>query len=902
MANWLIRQTAQLNDGMNARVEMCKDILPVAYVGDHEGHVWQVAVMDGENAVDLDGYTVAAYFHREPDDVGVSIAVTGTIDGNICRATVPQEVYDYEGRVSAIMRITSSGGDKTTLAAVSFVVGEDMTSGGIIDPGDVIPTIDDLLIQMDALRNLNTQAQGIVDGYAEQVGALLRDSFGNITDPATLIWESGSFAAATGAVTSNVAYIRTPNYIRVRRGSTVSVTDLQSYRFQCMWYANADGTGFSADNSKAAGVREKYVVPQDGYLRVSIRDDNQSSLSDYSISQYLVLDLADGDSVTALRDRVADDRYAALDREAEMHGYTKFNASTITWAEGGLSTDGSFTSRSNRVGIERFVACKKGSYIRLLDKSYQMAICTYSGISAASKIAYIGYSQNDWIADRDCFVRMSMLKLDGPAISISAAAEAVEIAMFGGGGSRTEHGTISKDDGMDVDASGSNRMRMADGIYITRGTKIETGSDFPFYIRLYSDAACTNYVGNIDDALNTYTATRACWVRLVFAIADVYNLYSSDAITITDAATDDVRLNKIEGMVSVYDCLPITQAPGSIYQCADNIDGSLLPGANHLAEDRLTTIYKWWHALYSAHTDCMSEVSLGKDASGAHDVMCYTIEAPRGKGDGVPDDRYEILWLSNIHGHERYCLTSTYWFFKNLVEKHATDEHFAFLWAHCRFIVVPCVNPWGVAHAARTNANGVDLNRNYDASWTYKEDAVDGNSSRVPNEYVAEAETTLMTTLIKAHPNALFVVNRHDSGNVSSSTPGVGFSWFKDSFDMDRRVLEGMLRQLRTSFLDHYACASYAVPAVIRNLASSGATGTMDCWYNMIGMHGCLIESLCYNWGYMDGDTPVIDENAIDTLRMGVDINVATIEAVVTWANLIRACNDASIVYTPLPE
>ena len=932
MANWLIRQTVDLAKGINARAQWAQDILPIAYPGDSRGHVWEVTVLKDGEPFALNGNTIAAYFFREGDQQTVPISASVTAGSNVAEVTLTQDVYAYEGRVTGIMRLVGNGsGPIVTIAACSFIVGADMT-GAVITPSEPWADYNYVLNELERLEAANAAAENIVlvqDEQPDEAGnriwikttdeeyvvptwgefeitqrdarKALLDSFGSITEPSHLKWESGSFASATGATTSNAAYIRCPDFIPALKGSTVSVSDLSAYRYQVMWYSTADVSGFDVDNSKAAGVREAYTVPADGYIRISIRDDSQSALADYAICSHFVLSVfTDETSVEDLRDTVLVDKYAALEAQAEIQGFSAFDASEIAWSTGGLSADGSFsTTRTNRVGIERFIACKKGSYIRLLDKSYQMTVCTYSGITTASKIEYTGYSQDDWVADRDCFVRLSMLKLDGPTINMSAAAEAVEIVMFGGGGSGTEHGTISVDDGTNVDATDRARVRTTDGIRMAAGTMIEAGSDFPFYIRLYSDEACTDYIDCADDLLYTYTASRACWARMVFVIADVYNLYSSDAITVTDAATDDVRINKIEGMVSIYDCLPITHAPGNIYQCADDIDGSLLPGVSHLSEDRLTTIYRWWHALYVEHTDCMTETALGTDASGTYDVMCYTIEAPRGKGGGVPDDRYEILWLSNIHGHERYCLTSTYWFFKNLVEKHVTDEHFAFLWAHCKFVVVPCVNPWGVANAKRYNSNNVDLNRNFDASWSYHADTGDGSSSRTADTYVAEAETTLMTTLINAHPNALFIVNRHDAGDVSASNPDAGYSWVKDAFDMDRRVLEGMFRQLRVSFLDHYACATSAVPAVIRNLASSSNAGTMDCWYNMIGMHGCLVESFCNSRGYRGGDTPVIDENAIDTLRMGVDMNVAIVEAVVTWANLIRACSDVSIVYTP---
>ena len=670
--------------------------------------------------------------------------------------------------------------------------------------------------------------------------------------------------------------------------------DLQQYRFQVMWYATDDLSGFSAANSKAAGVREPYTVPEDGYIRLSIRDDSQSTLTDYSVSQYLVPDITGSASVASLREQVDVGIYATLDREAQGKGWNRLDTTTLGWLDGyGIGTDGSVTARNNRCAVDGYIACKAGSYVRLLDRRYRMAVCTYSGVVSSSKIRYTGYTDTDWIADTDCFMRVSLQRVAGPSISAETARDAVEIAAYNGGLSPCVHGSISTESGANMEATGQNRMRTSEGIFVMGGCSIQTPPGIPCFIREYRDRACTDYIGSYSEsAVNAYTARYSCYLRFVFPIEDVYNLYASSVLTISGDNTEERRLYRTGKVFSPLDCLPVTHAPFPLYRYTGNIDASLLP--THPQVNRLTQIYAWFDELAESYPDCVSMSVLGMDATGTYEVRAYTIEAPKGTGSGT-DARDEILWLSNIHGHEKYCLVSTYWLAREMLEHYWSDPHMAFLWANCRLVIVPAVNPWGVANGKRYNGNSVDLNRNFDADWTYFPDEGNGSSGGTSTEYLAEAETRLMKKLIRDHPKALFIVNRHDAGTLDGN--GDAYAWTKDDFCIDRRIFEGVFRHLRTAWIDNHPWSKAGfVKGVIRNNATSSHAGTMDCWYNMIGKHGCLIETPNANW---TDDGTTVSDNAVDSLRMSLEMNVNLLEAVVTWSNLIRAYDDISVVYTP---
>ncbi|MBE5807650.1 MAG: DUF2817 domain-containing protein [Clostridiales bacterium] len=874
MANWLIRQTVDLEKIRTGGVPF-RDVEALAFQEDREAHRWEVTVLRGGVEADLTDYTVAAYFHRSGDGDGESVLVTGTIIGSVCRAVLPEACYAYEGRVEAIMRLTAPGGAKTTLSAVGFSVGRTMT-GAVIDPGEAIPSIDNLLNRMEALTDLTNRSQALVEHYEDSVLELGRDVFGRVTDPKSLTWASGSFAAATGRINANAAYIHTPDFMRVRKGSSVTVTDLASYRFQCMWYATDAESGFDAGNSKAAGVREKYVVPEDGYLRISIRDDSQSSLTDNAICQYVVLDLIDGDSVEALRETVKADGYDLTDSFAAEHGLTTYDARAIDWTEGYRLETGTgemIATTQNRVSVVAFTACKAGSRIRLRDRQYQMNICSYSGITASSKRgSATGLTQEDWVAEEDCFFRITVRKAWDGAITAAEAKAAVEMTLFTDDTPSFTHGSISGTTGEDIEASG-NRMRCGMW-YLKKGTVLTPGADFPCYVRRYASNSVSSFMdlggaGNTDSgSVNItsalpYTVPTDGWYRFVATCEDVYDLHCSDVFTVAEAAEEEIAAQAM--------AFP----PSDIYRYeGEDIDLTLLPRS---CANRYATLIGWYEALRTQYPGFVTRTQIGTDQTGTYPIWAYKIESY------ACDAHETVLWVSNIHGGENFCLTATYRMVKELLDNHATDENLAHIWAQGRLVVVPALNPWGVENNTRYNGNLVDLNRNYDADWKSGHDTSEGVEYTFGTAPMSEAENQALESLLETYPDALFCVNRHDCAYFGDK-PSVTI-YTSDAFDIDRTVLDAMARRFEIYLRKQYAWwrqyyADNATRALIANNATTVNAAVMDKWFNMLGVHGCLLETPRTN------DTP---ERQQDCVRFGLEVSVNLLSAVLTNARLIRA-------------
>lgn len=186
--NWVINEKVDLQKGISGYTVWPHALL---IVGDKNAHKWNVTIMDGGSAADIRG-NVTAYFTRSDGD---SVVVNGTLDGNISSVTFAPECYAYEGDLKAIMRV-SDGDSIVTVSAMLFRVANAVT-GSVIDPGDVIPSLDDLLAQIAAMESAANKANDAADN-ANNAANRVDESINNANtaaDYANSAAESASKAA-----------------------------------------------------------------------------------------------------------------------------------------------------------------------------------------------------------------------------------------------------------------------------------------------------------------------------------------------------------------------------------------------------------------------------------------------------------------------------------------------------------------------------------------------------------------------------------------------------------------------------------------------------------------------------------------------------------------------------------
>lgn len=129
------------------------------------------------------------------------------------------------------------------------------------------------------------------------------------------------------------------------------------------------------------------------------------------------------------------------------------------------------------------------------------------------------------------------------------------------------------------------------------------------------------------------------------------------------------------------------------------------------------------------------------------------------KDDNVKKPKY--LVLSGIHGYEKTAVVSTYRLFRDIVTGHNIPAHFR---EGCVIHFLPVATPYGVDNNTRYNANGVDINRNFD--WEWDEDASKNgspNEGKYPGKSPAsEKETQAISNWLQANRDAELFLDCHN--------------------------------------------------------------------------------------------------------------------------------------------
>ena len=124
------------------------------------------------------------------------------------------------------------------------------------------------------------------------------------------------------------------------------------------------------------------------------------------------------------------------------------------------------------------------------------------------------------------------------------------------------------------------------------------------------------------------------------------------------------------------------------------------------------------------------------------------------------------VYVSGTHGNEEHAYIPTVRYMQELCTDYlANDDETLNMFANYQTIFVPLLNPYGIANATRYNANGVDLNRNWDYQWSSFTSSTKGASA------FSEPETTALRDLILANVDDIIFVN--DAHSAMEISPGM---------------------------------------------------------------------------------------------------------------------------------
>ncbi|MFZ3010188.1 MAG: DUF2817 domain-containing protein, partial [Candidatus Microsaccharimonas sp.] len=210
-------------------------------------------------------------------------------------------------------------------------------------------------------------------------------------------------------------------------------------------------------------------------------------------------------------------------------------------------------------------------------------------------------------------------------------------------------------------------------------------------------------------------------------------------------------------------------------------------------------------------------------------TLCYTVSTIGYSKQGQAINAYSfgsgskvILYTGAMHGNEQSGrLLMNAWIGE-------LDANARSIPLGTRIVVVPQVNPDGVAANSRYNAGGVDLNRNYDTSdWqqdvqTVNGDPLPGGGGSYPG---SEPETQALMALssqlqptltLSFHSSASYAI-----ANTCGNSPGLAATYASMTGYQDMTGVSGAFSYQITGTYDDWLCERLGLASVLIELATS---------------------------------------------------------------------------------
>ena len=330
----IINRTTSL-DGM---------ILPEAipgllYMNENQAHQFVISCTRGGSAVTLTGSVTGRFLRAD----GQTILLTGTITSGKAVLTLPQSCYVVPGRYTlAVFNTVSS--TTTTIYAATGNVARTQT-GVLVDPGNVVPDIDDLLAEIDAMR------EATADAEAAATKAVRYDEAQTLTE-AQKITARGNIGGAESTETNGTrnlvaTFIKTVNGISLLSGCgaeyTISSEGVWTYTgskhivFPVQPGASIDITARPAPGSSVYAFLKSYKIAYneaadfcDGYnSRVVMSGGATASVVAPSDCNYLYVAISNQSGANSAPDALTIDGVDVLFNIRSRVGHSVFSAGIV---------------------------------------------------------------------------------------------------------------------------------------------------------------------------------------------------------------------------------------------------------------------------------------------------------------------------------------------------------------------------------------------------------------------------------------------------------------------------------------------------------------------------------------------------------------------------------------------
>ncbi|WP_151753800.1 M14 family metallopeptidase [Acinetobacter soli] len=202
-------------------------------------------------------------------------------------------------------------------------------------------------------------------------------------------------------------------------------------------------------------------------------------------------------------------------------------------------------------------------------------------------------------------------------------------------------------------------------------------------------------------------------------------------------------------------------------------------------------VYDFFDNLMSNNPSYITKSSLGFSTRGV-EMFTYKFTPPsRRVGNGSTLDQIKpvrIMMNAGIHGSEKHGIIATMCFADNLVNNWRELEHYDALRLNCEFYISPMMNIDGTNYNTRTNANGVDCNRNFDWNWSTADNSINKGSAPF-----SEIESRNYRDLV-LNSNCDAYLDIHHGGENE-------IIWLGSNIDENLKLLSNAATEITTHFL-----------------------------------------------------------------------------------------------------
>ena len=286
----------------------------------------------------------------------------------------------------------------------------------------------------------------------------------------------------------------------------------------------------------------------------------------------------------------------------------------------------------------------------------------------------------------------------------------------------------------------------------------------------------------------------------------------------------------------------------------DGIIGGYLSTSYYESDDAQTvvtnydTLISMYDALVSANPNYIAKNALTHGDFTNYEYVFSMGDRNSGNGQRSKDASFEkplVLVMAGTHGHERCSIMGLYLFAKALCESPELSP----LRNGLTIKMIPVVCPSGYNNNSRDNANGVNINRNFNANWVLTPDDGMNYSGASPAD---QDETQVVQDWMSANTDAVISIDWHNSAYTNEICYFA--TCIADGFAVNAKkgYFYGLDRITSHWINDRGITDSTTIYGYT---GVDHANGTSYAFAQSINLKGCLYET-SWNVGSYGKDTP----------------------------------------------